>query len=154
MSFSLQLEDGDLVLSGTSFGTVVGAAKLQQDLICAILTPLGYEELHPTFGSTLIENLLEPGAEEILGSTNFQHAATLISAELQRICRNYQAQQVARNQSDATRFGKTTLTPNEILVAVKGIQFTQIEDTLQARLELEIGNEVITVSVPIPETTE
>lgn len=148
MSFSLELKNGDLGLSGTSLGTVVDAAKLQQDLTSAILTPLGFEELHPEFGSILEEDLINPEVQ-IIGSRDFQHAAALIRSELTRLCQNYQAQQIARNEADAIKFGKPTLTPGEILLQVLSIKFVQAEDHLLCTLTLEIGNDTLEVSIPV-----
>src|ERR1700757_2865698 len=121
MSFSLRLEHGDLQLEGNHYATVEGSEKLQQDLVCAILTPYGFDEWHPLFGSILVENLHNEGILELIGTKNFRRAATLVNAELRRLCRNYQEQQIKRNESDAIKFGRYTLTPNEILVAVRGI---------------------------------
>ncbi len=148
MSFSLELKNGDLGLSGTSLGTVVNAAKLQQDLVCALLTPLGFEELHPNFGSILEEDLINPEVT-IFGSTDFNHAAAIVRSELVRICQNYQAQQIARNENDGIKFGKPTLTPGEILLKVLAINFQQSEDHLLCNLVLEIGNDTIEISVPV-----
>lgn len=148
MSFSLELKNGDLGLSGTSLGTVVNAAKLQQDLVSAILTPLGFEELHPGFGSILEDDLINPEVQ-IIGSRDFHHAAALIRSELVRLCQNYQAQQIARNEDDAIKFGKPTLTPGEILLRVVDIKFVQSEDHLLCTLVLEIGNDTIELNIPV-----
>ncbi len=148
MSFSLELKNGDLSLSGTSLGTVVDAAKLQQDLVSAILTPLGFEELHPDFGSILDEDLINPDVT-IIGSRDFHHAAALIRSELVRLCQNYQAQQIARNEDDGVKFGKPTLTPGEILLRVVDVKFVQSEDHLLCTLILEIGNDTIELNIPV-----
>lgn len=148
MSFSLELKNGDLGLSGTSFGTVINAAKLQQDLVSAILTPLGFEALHPEFGSILEEDLINPEVQ-IIGSKDFHHAAALIRSELIRLCQNYQVQQIARNEDDAIKFGKPTLTPGEVLLRVVNIKFVQAEDHLLCTLVLEIGNDTIELNIPI-----
>ncbi len=151
MSFSLELKHGDLALNGTSLGTVTDAAKLQQDLICDILTPLGFDELHPDFGSTLEDNLAGnvniPG---VIGTKDFQRAATITHAELLRICQNYQAQQIARNENDSVKFGRYTLSPGEILIRVVNVAFTQVEDRLIAKLTLEVGNNTIEIHTPLP----
>jgi len=148
MSFSLELKNGDLGLSGTSLGTVVDAAKLQQDLVCCILTPLGFMDLHPDFGSILEENLINPDVQ-IIGTKQWKRAATLVRSELLRICQNYQQQQIARNELDGIRYGKPTLTPGEILIRVVSIDFVQAEDHLLCKLKLEIGNDSLEVNVPI-----
>ncbi len=150
MSFSLRIEHGDLALEGTQLAKVEGAQKLQQDLSVAILTPLGFDELHPLFGSILVENLIDNGIVDIIGTQNFRRAATLVNAELRRLCRNYQEQQINRNQSDVIRFGRHTLTPDEILVSVKNVAFKQAEDHLICELSLEIGTETVSIPVPIP----
>ncbi len=148
MSFSLELKNGDLGLSGTSLGTVTNAAKLQQDLVSAILTPLGFEELHPQFGSILENDLINPEVQ-IIGSRDFSHAAALVRSELIRLCQNYQAQQIARNEDDGMKFGKPTLTPGEILLSVRGVTFTQAQDHLLCTLKLEIGNDSIELNIPV-----
>ncbi len=148
MSFSLELKNGDLGLSGTSFGTVVNAAKLQQDLTSAILTPLGFEELYPEFGSILEDDLINPEVQ-IIGSRDFHHAAALIRSELIRLCQNYQVQQIARNEDDAIKFGKPTLTPGEILLNVIDVRFVQAEDHLLCTLVLEIDNDTIELNIPV-----
>lgn len=149
MSFSLELKNGDLGLSGTSLGTVINAAKLQQDIVSAILTPLGFMELHPEFGSTLEDNLINPDLPGIIGERDFPEAATIVRAELVRICQNYQAQQIARNEADAVRFGKYTLTPGEILIRIVSITFAQAEDHLLCKLKLEIGNSTLELNIPV-----
>jgi len=148
MSFSLELKNGDLGLSGTSFGTVVNAAKLQQDLVCAILTPLGFEENHPEFGSILEEDLINPETT-VIGTKDFNHAAAVVRSELLRICQNYQAQQIARNENDAIKFGKATLTPGEILLRAVGVNFAAAEDHLMCNLALEIGNDTLELNIPV-----
>lgn len=148
MSFSLELKNGDLGLSGTSLGTVVNAAKLQQDLVCAILTPLGFEELYPEFGSILEEDLINPETT-IIGTKDFTHAAAVVRSELIRICQNYQAQQIARNEDDAIKFGKPTLTPGEVLLRVVSVNFLTSEDHLLCTLTLEIGNNTLEINIPV-----
>ena len=148
MSFSLELKNGDIGLSGTSLGVVTDAAKLQQDLVCCILTPLGFMNLHPDFGSILEENLINPETQ-IIGTQQWKRAAALVRSELLRICQNYQQQQIARNEQDGIRFGKPTLTPGEILLRVISIDFVQSEDHLLCKLKLEIGNDTIETNVPI-----
>lgn len=148
MSFSLEIRNGDIGLSGTSFGTVVDAAKLQQDIVCAILTPLGFEGLHPEFGSTLEENMINPSTT-ILGTKDFSHAAAVVRSELLRICQNYQAQQIARNEDDAIKFGKPTLTPGEILLRVISLDFVSSEDHLMCKLALEIGADTLELNIPV-----
>lgn len=126
----------------------MNAAKLQQDLACAILTPLGFEELHPEFGSILEEDIINPETT-IIGTKDFSHAAARVRSELLRICQNYQAQQIARNEDDAIKFGKPTLTPGEVLLRVVEVNFVSAEDHLMATLALEIGTDTLEINIPV-----
>jgi hypothetical protein len=59
MSWSLRIQNGDLMLDGTNLGRATGSAKLIQDLRCAILEKMGTDDLHPEYGS-----LLDGGRDE------------------------------------------------------------------------------------------
>lgn len=155
MSFSLQIENGDLALNGTSLGTVEGARKLTQDLSCGIMTPMGTDEAHPAFGSLLEGGFTPEGryVEGIIGENDWNRVGLVVQAEIQRICNEYQLQQISRNKNDAAVYGKTTLTPPEILVGVEGIQMQQAEDNLLVTLALNTGNGPVQVNVPVASGT-
>lgn len=150
MSFSLRIRNGDLALGGTSLDTVEGGEKLVQDLSCALLTPLGSYEAHPQFGSALDGGITNDGyTEGVFGERDWRKAATIVQAEIQRICTDYQAQQVNRNAADATNYGRPTLTPEETLLSVGGMKFVQAQDRLLATVNLNIGTGTVQLNVPL-----
>lgn len=140
MSESLRLRNGDLALNGRSFDVVSGGEKVMQDLRCALLTQLGSYENQPEFGSSL---------DSFIGLANGRDTATLVQAEIQRICAAYQRQQISRNQADGVRFGRMTVTPSETLLAVDKMETVEIEDRLIIVITLKTGSGQVTLNVPV-----
>jgi hypothetical protein len=152
MSWSLELRNGDLALSGTHLGQVTGPRKLVQDLGCAILEPRGNDDMHPTFGSTIDGGQDENGnyVTGVLGSTDWAYANLLIHSEIQRIAGEYQRRQIARARDDRTRFGESMLSNGELLVQIENIEFVQAGDTLLVTIWLLTGNnKELNLTVPI-----
>jgi phage baseplate assembly protein W len=145
MSISLRLQHGDLALEGNSLASVSGGQKLLQDLRCTILTPQGSVEPHSEYGSILNDEI----STNIIGAPNNSRAAVAIQAEVNRVCGNYQKQQIARNQADASTYGRLTVTPDETLLKIKEIEATPIEDKMIVAVTIETGNEEIKIVVPI-----
>lgn len=58
MSFDLKISNGDLVLSGGDFKTVVDSEKLIQDILKMALTPAGSNPSFPWYGSYLSRSLI------------------------------------------------------------------------------------------------
>jgi hypothetical protein len=143
MSWSLQLRNGDLALGQARYGTVTGHTKLTQDLRCHLLERMGTDPTHPSFGSTLDGGRLEDGTEipSLIGRMDFNRVILEVEAEIRRIERAHQDRQLARIESDKFTYGRPTLLPSEILVAVSDIQFAQVADTLMVRVTLQTGNE-------------
>lgn len=154
MSISLQVTNGDLALSGTNLGTVQGFDKLVQDLRFAILTRMGSDPNHPDFGSIIDGGRLPDGTvvDSMLGGLDWSHAALSVEAEIRRICANYQRRQISRNQADSATFGKPTLTPDEVLVRIDNIRFTQAQDNLLVSVTLSTGAGSSVLNVPISMT--
>lgn len=150
MSWSLQLENGDLAYGTNGFNTVSGSAKLLQDLRCALLEPMGNDPLHPTYGSIIdggtdAQGNAVPG---VIGATNNPASATFVNAEVQRLCRGYQAQQIARNATDVATYGKSTLTADEALLSLAGVSAQAVEDQLLVTATLQTGTGVLPLAVP------
>ena len=151
MSWSLQLRKGDLVIGGTSFGTVTGQQKLVQDLRCAILERMGTDEDHPWFGS-LIDGGRLNGVEQssLIASDDWGAAILSIEAEIRRIVDDYQKRQIVRTERDRTSYGTPTLTPGELLMGIAEMQFFQAQDNLLCRVTLITGADAqVTVNVPL-----
>lgn len=142
MSWSLALRNGDLVLGGTQLAAVAGTAKLVQDLRCAILEPMGTDDLHPAFGS-LIDGGRRPDGTAVsspLGGSDWKLIAMNIEAELRRILDNHRSRQLGRARSDQFTYGRPTLSPGELLISVNNIEMISVQDTLVCRVTLGVGD--------------
>lgn len=142
MSWSLAIQHGDLAFGSNGLNTVTGGGKLVQDLSCDVLEPMGTDPMHPAFGSLIDGGVDTNGTyySGVIGAENNQDAATLVRSEIQRICRSYQAQQVARNAADVSIYGKSTLTADEALLGIGHISTTQVMDQLLVTANLETGS--------------
>jgi hypothetical protein len=149
MSWSLLITNGDLALSGNGMATVTGGAKLVQDMTCAILEPMGNDPMHPSYGSTIDGGIMPDGtyAPGIIGSPNNAAASAFVQAEINRIAKGYQAQQVARYQADVATYGKSTLTADEVLLSVESVTAQGVQNQLlvQANIQTGIGDQPIAV---------
>ena len=59
MSFDLDLTNSDLgIKPDGTVRTVIGTAKLQQDIIKIVLTPLGSVRFHPWYGSSISDDTI------------------------------------------------------------------------------------------------
>lgn len=152
MSWSLQLQGGDLVVSGARLGQAFGTQKLVQDLRCAILEHQGSDDMHPDFGS-LIDGGTDASGNEVaslIGTSRWDFAALRIESEIRRIVANYQRQQAVRARNDRTTYGESTLTNDELLVEVKKIDMTQALDKLFVQITLDTGvGRNITIDIPV-----
>lgn len=155
MSWSLALRNGDLALGGTQLAVVRGTAKLIQDLRCAILEPMGTDDLHPGFGS-LIDGGRRPDGTTVaspLGGSNWSAIAMQIEGELRRILDEHRARQLVRARADQFTYGKPTLDPGELLLSVRDVTMFSVQDTLVCQVALEVGDGS-TRALNIPLTSE
>lgn len=153
MSWSLQVSNGDLVLSGMSFGTVSNEAKLFQDFRHHLLTRMGTDGSYPWYGS-LIDGGRKPSGQEVeslITTTDFPTASLRIEAEIRRIAAQYQKMQLDRAQADRDRYNKSTLTMGEVLAAVLDVDFQQTADALSVRITIQSGRDNVgTVDLTLP----
>lgn len=152
MSWSLQLRNGDLALSGNRFGHVDGTRKLVQDLRCTLLEPRGFDDAHPTFGSLIDGGIDEYGREvaTIIGSSDWDRIRGEVRAEIQRVIMEHQRRQIQRSQQDRRTYGESTLSENELLISIAGISMAQAQDRLMVRVTLNVGNGTVTeINIPI-----
>lgn len=143
MSWSLKLTNGDLDLRAASYGIVTGEAKLIQDLRCFILEKMGTDPLHPEFGS-LIDGGRRPDGtviDGVIGLVNNDLARLEVESDIRRIVREYQQRQLGRAREDKGRYGKTTFSRGEVLVALNSVDFEAVADTLNVTLVITTGNE-------------
>lgn len=151
MSYSLQIQNGDLLIGGATLGVVKGSAKLIQDLRCAILERMGTDDAHPGYGS-LIDGGRLNGQEQpsMIASSDWGRAVTVIESEIRRIATQYQNAQITRLRADKSTYGKPTLTPDELLMGISSIQFFQAQDNLLVKIGLTTGsNNTLNINIPL-----
>ncbi len=152
MSWSLQLRNGDLVSDGASLAQVTGYAKLVQDLRCAILERRGSDDLHPRFGSMIDGGYDNNGnwVESLIGEDQIEFVVLSVDSDLRRIAAEYQQQQVSRAKSDRVQYGESTLNNSELLLEVKSVDFTQINDELLVNVTIQTGvGNTVALSIPL-----
>lgn len=155
MSWSLELRNGDLTISGARLGQTTGSNKLVQDLRCAILEPRGHDDMHPSFGSLIDGGIDEAGREvaSIIGTDRWEFAALQIQSEIRRIAALHQARQTERAKADRLAYGESTLENAELLYQVSNIDMVQAQDRLLVTVTLQNGRgEQFSFDVPIDET--
>lgn len=155
MSWSLDLRNGDLVISGARLGQTTGAEKLVQDLRCALLETRGHDDMHPTFGSLIDGGRDDSGAEvvSIIGTNNWPFAVLQIDSEIRRIAGDYQLRQIERGKNDRRTYGESTLTNDELLLEVTNIETVQAQDMLMVNVSLKTAQgQQFQIAVPINES--
>lgn len=138
MSWSLQISHGDFKVESAHLGTVTQQAKLVQDFRCAILERMGTDNLHPDFGSLIDGGTTPEGitSNGVIGETDLGMVGLVIETEINRIARYMQRAQLTRAKSDKLTYGKATLTPQEVLLQLNGIEMTRKEDSLMVKVNL------------------
>lgn len=151
MSWSLEIANGDLAIGGKGLAQVTGGNKLVQDMRCAILTPMGIDDMHPTYGSIIDGGTTPDGVYQqgIIGQQNDQTSAMFVYSELQRIMTAYQQNQISRNANDIATYGRSTLTADEVLLAIENITFTADQTNLLINCTLQTGYGALPLSVPV-----
>lgn len=151
MSWSLAIQNGDLSFNGHQMNMVTDGQKLVQDLAGAILEPMGTDDMHPEFGSTIDGGVEPDGTYQagVIGKPNDAVTASLVDAEIRRINRDYQTRQVARYSSDIAVYGRATLSPAEMLLVTESIGIQTAGDEMLVNIELETGTGGLSIDVPL-----
>ena len=154
MTWSLAIKNGDISYGQNGLNTVTGSDKLVQDLSCAILEPLGTDYSDPNFGSVIqggvdADGIVYPG---YIGAPNNPAMQSLIASEIQRICQNYQIEQIQRNQNDLSQYGVSTLSAGEALLNVTSVQVQQVNTMAYVIAELTTGGGSITLAQGVSAT--
>lgn len=152
MSWSLKLRHGDLVTDGAQLGQVTGAAKLVQDLRCAILERRGHDDMHPSFGSLIDGGYDDNGqwVESMIGEDDIELVVLRVETDLRRLMYEHQNRQVNRSQADRQKYGISTLDKDELLYSVVSVNFQQAQDKLMVNVLIKTGNgQVFDIAVPV-----
>jgi hypothetical protein len=116
MSFSLQVANGDLVLSGSQMGIVYGADKLKQDLTLWLAERYGIDKSHPTMGSYF---------ESYIGSVINSATQSMVYNEAMRVLNNYQSV-----QGQAFTQSPQLFSLSELLYAINSVNVSILYDAV------------------------
>ena len=119
MSFDLKIVRGDISIGkGGSIDVVTGNSKLRQDIIKIMLTRLGENKYHPTYGS-------ETGALQI---------GSVLDAEMMELDLSSSAEQAVRKIMSLQRSQakRQFLSPSEIILDIVGVSVQR--DAIDPRL--------------------
>jgi hypothetical protein len=152
MSWSLSIDNGDLSLEGGSYVTCQGGQKLIQDMMCWTLEPIGNDPMHLDYGSVIDGGIL-PSGEVVpspIGETDQNKVAQMVETEIQRIVGLYKTNQLARITADNTRYGRSTLTPDEVIQQIDSINITLFLDGIFVNVTLSTyAGQTLNLSLPI-----
>lgn len=153
MTWSLQVQNGDLTLGGAKLGVVTGQQKLVQDLSHWFLEKMGTDSLHPGYGS-LLDGGTKPNGQVVdspIGEDDIDFLVTQVEDDIRRIVGEYQQRQLQRAKDDRLRYNKTTLTPGEIIVSLDDVKMELLEDKLRVTLFVTTAEgRSATLDVPLP----
>lgn len=138
MSWSLEIRNGDLTLSGARYGGVTGAAKLVQDFRAQLLERMGTDPQHPEYGSLINGGRTPDGREHpgAIGQTTNSLTILDVRTEIIRIAQNIQSRQLAKARADRIKYGKVTLRHSEVLYSLRDVNIRQDEDSLIINITL------------------
>jgi hypothetical protein len=152
MSWSLQITNGDFRVDAAHLGTVIGQPKLVQDFRCALLEEMGLDNLHPQFGSLIDGGTTPDGVTStgVIGEDDLDMVVLMIETEVTRIARYIQQTQLARAKQDRFTYGKATLDPQEVLLALNGMDFEQNQDSIRVIVHLtSANNDNFDINLPV-----
>ncbi len=141
MSFDLQLVNSDISIKpdGT-VRTVAGTAKLKQDIIKIILTPLGSVSFHLWYGS----NITDDNIGNILSDARLnENIGTAISESLKRLQQLQRAQSTGQN----VKLSEIISTIREIRIQRSSIDQRQVNVVVSVlSRDLTAVEEIFTIS--------
>ena len=126
MSYSLRVQDGDLVQSGSHLGIVFGVDKLKQDINLWLMEEYGGDRFHLNMGSIL---------QDFIGGIANESARSEIHGEVLRVIQNYQALQVRRFKENPE-----SMSASELLVSVDKVDTALSYDTVSVMIRLRNGS--------------
>lgn len=125
MSFSFQVANGDLVMSGSSLGIVYGQNKLTQDLTLWLAERYGIDRMHPAMGSRL---------QNYIGGIINYNTQSMVYGEVMRVLDNYQRVQYNNFQQNPQNFALA-----ELLYNINSIDVSITYDTVAATISITNG---------------
>jgi|GEM_PF-2387019 len=138
MTWSLKLQNGDLTFDGGHLSTVDNEEKMIQDLRCQLLEKMGFDDMHPEYGSLIDGGETTDGIvyNSIIADDDIEMVKLRIQSEIMRVVSSYQNRQLDRAKADKMLYGKQSLTPREIVSSVNSINFIENLDQLIVNISL------------------
>lgn len=125
------LVQGDLSPAPGGYLMVEGASKIHQDLSLALREWYGTDHIHPRWGSTLQRYIGQPLTEDLKAK---------ISREINRVLQNYLTIQNSRIARDTNTGVISTMSTNDVVRAVNGVNIHQVYDSLLVNISLSTAS--------------
>ena len=127
ISYSLAVQGGDLVQTGSQLGLVFGVDKLRQDVQLWLTERYGGDRFHVNTGSIL---------QDFIGGIASESTRAELQSEVLRVLQNYQALQVRKFQDSPQ-----SLSASELLVSVDDILAVIRYDSVNVAVKLRNGSQ-------------
>ena len=129
--YSLKLTDGDLAIRGDGNSVqLTGARRLEQEISCWLLEPVGSDTLYSKFGSTLWDKVGSPMLDEYIAE---------VRSEVVRVVNNYIEYQKNQVNADLLK-GEAVFLSNwgddDIIKRFDGVSVNVVADTLEVTVQL------------------
>lgn len=125
---TLALAGGDLIATAAGYVVIDGAAMVRQNLACALAEPIGTDRFHPTYGSTLSQQIGAPMTDtEIAG----------VRSEAIRVVQALIAAQGAAIAADAAAGARSRFSAADVIAQLVGVNVTQNLDTASVMVQVE-----------------
>lgn len=135
---TLALSNGDLVVVPHGYQTYSGAQKIVQDLGLALREVYGGDQLHPRWGSILLNYIGTPLTADV--------KANVIN-EINRVLKNYISVQNAQISDTIQSGSKSSMTTDDIVESVLNIDANQVFDSLVVTVTLQtVSRQTLTLS--------
>lgn len=126
MTFSLALQNGDLVQQGSTLAIVSGTGKLKQDMSLWLTERLGVDRFHPRYGSVL---------PDFIGGVIDMTTQSKVQGEVDRVLGNYQTIQMAAFAANPQLFSF-----DELLRALNYVNVGLTYDTVSVAVGVTTGS--------------
>jgi phage baseplate assembly protein W len=137
----LALADGDLVVTPAGHKTISGAARITQDLRCALIEPLGNDRFHRDWGSII---------RSYIGQTLTEEVALLVESEANRVLQNYVLVQRAQVLGDFTAQRASRYDTSDVVRAIQDIRVQINFDTVTVFVVLVTqANQRVTIPLTV-----
>lgn len=152
MTWSLRIFNGDLIKGeNNSLGTVWGAEKVIQDILCWIRHPIGTDPLNPKLGSFISYGT--EGETYLLNNDTItlpDNYSRMVISEIERIIRDYQSMQGIKIEQELSQFGRIVSFSEDEVIQGFNVKYTENADTLYVTIYLVTASDSsFNIKIPI-----